>query len=133
MWPDKSNSKRLTQVVRKVVLLGFLGICSTTIFGADSWFDTYGRLGWKEEMLRLSNFAVYLEGASEMTGYVAFNWRTKAEREVMKKRVERSVKYLINVRKVSPKRIVIVDGGKRENSRIVLQPVDSRLPPPNFS
>ena len=40
----------------------------------DSWFDSYGKIGWTQEVARLRNFEKSLKSNPEMIGYVAFNW-----------------------------------------------------------
>lgn len=100
---------------------------------ADQWFDSYGKLPWAEEKLHLDNFAMHLKHNPDMTGYVAFYVGKNDNEADIQKRVDRAKKYLSHGRtKIDKERIIVVNAGKREETRTVLQPVLKANPPPNF-
>lgn len=123
----------LTICVIFAVALEIRPLTSAEVIARDSWFDEYGKIKWSDEVIRLRNFEVSLRANPEMVGYIAFNWSCAEEYAEMKRRAERSRKYLVGVRKIASDRIVIVEGGKRKKPRIVLQPFGRSGPPPDFS
>jgi hypothetical protein len=68
-----------------------------------------------------------------MIGYVAFYVGKNDKESDIQKRVIRAKNYLLHGRtKIGKERIVVVNAGKREETRTVLQPVLKTKPPPNF-
>jgi hypothetical protein len=100
---------------------------------ADQWFDSYGKVPWAEEKLHLDNFAMHLKDNPDMIGYVAFYVGKNDKEANTQKRVVRAKNYLLHGRtKIDKERIIVVNAGKREETRTVLQPVLKANPPPSF-
>jgi len=80
-------------------------------------FDEYGRIAWSDEKARLANAASTLQrGAADIVIFlVAYAGRYACVGEA-EKRNRRAKNYLVTKRKVSPNRIVLLDGGYQEES-----------------
>lgn len=100
---------------------------------ADSPFDSYKNISWKEETAHLDNFATYLHNNPEMIGYVVFSVGEKDSIRKVKNRINRAKNYLIKFRKVAKSRIIIIEGERLDESVTYLQPVERNLPKPNFN
>lgn len=118
-----------------LILIGLNGILfshSKETITIDGWFDSYGLIPWEEERLHLDNFAIYLERNSDSNGYIAFYVGEKDEAKEIEKRTARATNYLICERKIAKNRIIVVNAGKRQETKIVLQPVSKDKPTPDF-
>jgi hypothetical protein len=80
--------------------------------------DEYGNLSPSDERARLDNFAVELKNDPESVGYiVSYAGRRAVANEA---RAERARSYLIGKHEVGAGRVVIIDGGHREERTIEL-------------
>ena len=113
-----------------VITLGFPRIDTVT---ADGWFASYGDISWEEEQAWLGSFAIALNRDPDMIGYIGFRVGKKDTLKKVKARIYRAKSFLIDKFKVEKSRIVIVNGGKDDETIIILQPVLKELPPPVFS
>lgn len=85
-------------------------------------FDSYGRIAWIEEQARLSQLDLYLRKEPKMVGCMIFYWESRKDRDVMRRRIRRSYDYLTKKRRLEKNRLVIIDGGKNEFAKVILQP-----------
>lgn len=100
---------------------------------ATEYFDTYyGSISWEEERLRLDSLATYLTVHSDSISYIAFFVGEKDKLKNVEIRMKRAKKYLVNKRKISESRIIIVNAGKDDITRIILQPQKKNAPPMTF-
>jgi hypothetical protein len=82
--------------------------------------DRYGNIRFRDEQARLDNFAIELQNIPEMHGYIdcyggRVGWRGEA-----RARCERAKRYLTGHRGIAPDRIILVDGGYREDLSVGL-------------
>jgi hypothetical protein len=82
--------------------------------------DEYGDIPFSDEQARLDNFAIELQGDPTDKGYIDCYGGRKGYRGEAMARCERAKKYLVNRRRISADRVVLVDGGFRENLMVVL-------------
>ena len=113
-------------------LCGFL-LWPSAFTRADQWFDYYGKIPWEEERLRLDDFAMFLKRNPDMIGYMAFYVGESDSEAEIERHVIQAKNHIVRGRlKINKERIVIVNAGKRAETRFVLQPVLKTLPPPDF-
>lgn len=126
--------------MKDVVKIGLLFVCfsgclltlPSEFVRADQWFDSYGKLPWAEERLRLDNFAMFLRQNRDTIGYIAFYVGDCDSESDINTRVQRAKDYLVRDRKIDKVRIVVIHAGERKETKIVLHPVLKTLPPPSF-
>jgi len=128
---SRKNKKKITALF--LVVLAFCGVVSPESAKADGWYDSYGKIDWESEQAHLSNYAVYLQNKPEMIGYVAHIWTDKSDFDEMQRRAKRAKQFLITKFKINKNRIVIVNGGSRNESQTVLQPVRKGMKAPEFN
>ena len=105
--------------------------------GADknersSWFSTYGKVDLAEEEKRLDTFADKIKANGKTSrGYIVTydSCRERGEAAVF---AERAKKHLLDIRGIAGNRIIIIDGGQREEMTIELHVRPRRLPPPRI-
>ena len=90
-------------------------------------FDEYGNLSFSDEKARLDNFAIQLINEEKSWGYIIVYAGRKATLGEAQRRADRAKDYLVRVRKISPGKIVTVDGGHHEDLTVQLFVL-----PPNF-
>lgn len=98
----------------------------------DDYFDSYGRIEWIDEEIRLMNFEKYLIDNPNMTGYIGFHWSRGGGCREMKRRVTRARDFLLDRKRISSNRLVIIAGRESDDPLTILQPVGKDLPPPKF-
>ncbi len=125
----------------KILLLLVLVFISQNFYlsksSAWSYFDSYqSGISWQKQVAHLDNFAIHLKKNPDNIGYIGFYTKEKESFKEAKTRINRSVKYLTqNISsdlKVEKSRIVIIYGGKFDDSIIILQPIDKKSPPLNL-
>jgi hypothetical protein len=99
---------------------------------ADDWFDSYPRLRWVDETVRLRLLAPYLQRNPDKIAYISCHWTNEKDRIDMTRRLHRAGEYLVHILGISSDRIVVIIGGQREYSKTIIQPKDRGLPPPDF-
>lgn len=115
-----------------------IGLCGSLLWPsaftrADQWFDSYGKISWAEERARLDSFAKFLKEKPDMIGYMAFYvGESDSEAEIEKHVIQAQNHVVCGRLKIEKERIVIVNAGKRAETKFVLQPVLKTLPPPDF-
>jgi hypothetical protein len=121
---------------RLVFYLGMLFVL-TNLSGvytvhADEWFDSYSGLAWKEEVLRIENFGIFLSKRPRTLGYIAWCGENADQLRTMRLRATKARSYLVREFKLNASRIVLLDGGKCVNGITILQPVGQNEKPPAF-
>ena len=106
-------------------------------------FDSFGDVCCDAEKARLDNFAIALEHQPDSTGYIIFYGGThykypscSSKREALTQRgqsqarVARLKPYLVNLRGIDARHIVVIDGGYRETWTAELWIVPKGANPP---
>jgi hypothetical protein len=94
-----------------------------------SKIDEYGNILFSDEKARLDNFAIALQEASEMKGYIIAYGGRRARAGVAQERAERAKNYLVTKRQIDAGRVVIIDGGFREELTVELHLASDEHPP----
>ena len=100
------------------------------ICGYRSKFDEYGDIRFSDEKARLDNFAIQLENTPDHRGYLVVYAGRKAVVAEAQLRGNRAKDYLVNVRKIEPSRIIVIDGGHMENLTVQLWALPPAVEPP---
>lgn len=117
---------------------GFPAACQNstacTIFGAHPVLprqtDSYANVGIEEEHARLNDFADALRNEPGAQGYViAYAGRRERAGEAVK-RGQRARSFLVTERGIESERVVVVDGGYREELTVELYVVPTGAQPP---
>lgn len=83
-------------------------------------FDEYGDLSFAKEKERLDYFAEELKSVPGEAGYI-IEYRTKGKRKTRLTRAKRAKDYLVKVKSIDAKRILIVAGGYQKEFKIELR------------
>jgi hypothetical protein len=92
--------------------------------------DVYGDLLFDAEKTRLAGFARQLRKEPDAQGYIiVYGGKCSAETQAQE-RAERAKDWLINRHEIDASRIVIIDGGYRDNlmTEIFIGSIDASLP-----
>lgn len=93
-------------------------------------FDEYGNIEDEDEMARLDYFSIELSKEAAAIGYmIAYAGRRAHVNEALA-RLERAKDYLVKTRAISIDRILIIDGGYRDELTVELYVVPSGSNPP---
>jgi hypothetical protein len=83
-------------------------------------FDSYGDIDFEDEKARLDNFVIQLFNQETSTGYIfVYAGRRSYEGEAAE-RLLRAKDYLVKHRRMSPERIITIDGGYKEDLAVTL-------------
>jgi hypothetical protein len=96
-------------------------------------FDEYFNLSFGDEKARLDNFAIQWQQEPETQGYIiAYAGRKTRDGEALI-RADRSKNYLVNERSINSGRIILIDGGHREefSMELFIAPVGAQPPSPS--
>jgi hypothetical protein len=93
-------------------------------------FDQYGELDFNSERGRLDNFAVTLDRAGNLKGYIVVYAGKIACVDEARYRGNRARAYLINKRALAQARITVIDGGYRERFLVELFGLPQNAEPP---
>jgi hypothetical protein len=121
---------KFTQLLLVKSLVLVLLIANSVL--ADDWFDSYPRIKWIDETVRLRLLANYLGEHPGEIAYISCHWTNKGDRTDMERRLRRARKYLVQTLRISSDRVVIIVGGHRNFSKTIIQPKKLGLPPPEF-
>lgn len=90
-------------------------------------FDEYGDLSYSKEKERLDYFAKELTTVSDESGYI-IEYRTNRQSKKPMARAKRAKDYLVKVKGIDAKRIIVVNGGYQKRFKIELRlgPVKSK-------
>jgi hypothetical protein len=138
MIVDTTGVQGYSTLTATVEVVGLDGSCSnkascTTAIPAPpilEHFDEYGDISFEHEQARLDNYAVSLSNDPTMTGYFVCYGGRKGRRGEAAARCKRAKSYLVNHRDFDPDRIVLVDGGFREDLTVVLWMMPPGMKPP---
>jgi len=83
-------------------------------------FDEYSNISFKDEKARLDNLAIYLQREPDIKGYIIAYAGRRARSGEARARAERAKNYLVSERGINAERIVIMDGGHREELEVEL-------------
>jgi len=126
------NVKRfLTFGMLTAITLSF-GICFERRAGATEWFDSYPKIPWKVETIRLKNLNSFLQNNPETIGCIIYQWTSTDDQKEMRGRAERARRYLIDNLKVDQSRILLIDGKQQSESQTIMELVRKAFPPPTF-
>lgn len=95
-----------------------------------SMFDSYGRLSLNDERARLDNFANQLIHTKNGIGYIIIYGGRRVRIGEVQRRGESAKNYLLNRRQIAAKRIVLIDGGYRDEATTELWIIPQGLTPP---
>jgi hypothetical protein len=94
------------------------------------YFDTFGEIPINDVLARLDNYVIQLHNIPRFKGYVIFYDGRKTSSKKML-RYEQSIKrHLLKNRGLQPDRLVIIDGGYREEATFELFMLTRELSPP---
>ncbi len=95
-------------------------------------FDEYGDLDFRSETGRLDSFAIALNQATNVKGYIVVYAGRSACPNEARTRANRARSYLINKRGLKPTRIETIDGGYRESFLVELYALPQGADTPNI-
>lgn len=101
------------------------------VFGCG--FDEYGDIRFDDEKARLDNFAIELMNDPTAEGYLTCYGGRRGYEGEARRRCERAKDYVVTVRGLDAARVVLVDGGFREDLtvRLVIVPAGATPPAPS--
>ena len=92
--------------------------------------DEYGDINFEDEKARLDYFVIELLNNPRARGYITVYGGRRARPNEARLRAVRAKTYLVMRRGIDARRIVIVDGGYREELTVVLHVVPAGVAPP---
>jgi hypothetical protein len=95
--------------------------------------DEYSRLRTKDENARLDNLAIELQNDPTTQAYLFVYGGRRSRRGDQKKAVDRAKTYLVKTRGIDSTRLVVADGGYREEAATELWIVPTGALPPDAS
>jgi hypothetical protein len=93
-------------------------------------FDRYGKLRFRDEKARLRNFAIELRNEPGSQGYIIVYARHDDNAGAAINRAKRAKDFLVNDEAIEVGRIIIIDGGAREEPTVELYVVPTGALPP---
>jgi hypothetical protein len=99
----------------------------------DRLFDTYGNIPFNAEKARLDNLAIQLQNEPGAQGYIIAYAGRRARVGQAKARLTRAKNYLIEPHGIRADRLVLIDGGHRENLEVELWIIPTGATPPTAS
>lgn len=96
-------------------------------------FDEYGDIGLKDEQARLSQFAAELKNTPASQGYVIAYGGRRSRAGGARSRGARAKSYLVRRQGLDVRRIVVIDGGLREETTVELFLTPAGAEPPSPS
>lgn len=92
--------------------------------------DEYGAIPFKDETARLDSFAAELVNDPTAEGYLLCYGGRRGASGAAQRRCERARGYLVSARGIDLRRLVVVDGGFREQAAVELWLTPSGSTPP---
>ena len=101
-------------------------------------FDEFGDINCEDEMARLDSFAVQLQNEPAAKGVLIFYGGRRFRGRLPKQgeagaRAARMKPYLVERRRISSERVIVIDGGYREEFQVVLWVIPAEMTPPEPS
>lgn len=98
-------------------------------------FDEFGDINCEDEMARLDNFATQLQNEPAAKGVVIFYGGRRFRGRLPKQgeaaaRAARMKPYLVERRGISAERVIVIDGGYREEFQVDLWVIPADVTPP---
>lgn len=93
-------------------------------------FDEFARLPREDENARLDNFAIQVLSREEWVGYIIAYAGKRTHNGEADVSLARARKYLVEKRKLHPNKIVVIDGGHREEFQMELYVLPFGTDPP---
>jgi hypothetical protein len=93
-------------------------------------FDEYGDINLESERARLDNYAIGLQDDPTMNGYIVCYGGRRGRRGEAMARCERAKKYLAGYRRIEAARLILIDGGFREQLTVALWIMPPDVKPP---
>ena len=90
---------------------------------ADSLFDQYGAIRWKDEKARLDNFAIQLQQDEKLVGYILVFDAVGGCAGEAQARAIRAKRYVVEHRGISWDRVIWRREGYMDGISTILQPV----------
>ncbi|HEX8147001.1 MAG TPA: hypothetical protein VF591_07465 [Pyrinomonadaceae bacterium] len=130
-----------SQTVEVTVEVGGLsGSCAGSVsytlppvIGCGRPYDEYGNVSFEDEQARLDNYAIGLSEDPTAEGHLTCYGGRKGRAGEAERRCVRAKKYLVETRGLEASRLLIVDGGFREELTVVLWLVPAGAQPPQPS
>jgi len=118
-----------------VAVAGFLVLACISVtaaqqHGAPTKFDSYVHLPTDDEAARLDAFAEALRNQSQLRGYLIGYNQTNIAPGIFLRRLYGDQRYLVEMRGLDSKQIVVIEGGYRETFTIELWLVPNDSTPP---
>ncbi len=119
-------------LVRPILCCCCLILTLTQNLSAESWrisayvdsvrkFDEYGNIPFRDEKARLDNLAFYmLRDEPNFIAYIVAYGGRRSCRNEAQLRANRAKNYLVSRRGISAERVIIIDGGYREELTVEL-------------
>lgn len=124
-----------------VSVSGISTVCLTSATGSVSVLQTgptcglpldqYGDIRFEDEKARLDNFAIQLFNDKGATGYILVYAGKQTYESEPAERLLRAKNYLVRIRKMDPARIIIIDGGYRQEYSVTLIIAPAGADPPS--
>lgn len=92
--------------------------------------DEYGNIRWVDERARLDNFAIELMNSPTWLGHITCYGGRVGRRGEALRRCERARNYVTGYRGLDASRVIILDGGYREDLTVVLWIIPPGVTPP---
>jgi hypothetical protein len=124
---------------RSVNAAAILLVLAFSLAGASSQhprkFDEFGDINCEDEMARLDNFAIQLQNEPATRGIMIFYGGRRFRGRLPKQgeaaaRAARIKPYLVERRGVSSERVIVIDGGYREEFQVDLWVIPAGVTPP---
>jgi hypothetical protein len=101
-------------------------------------FDEFGDINCEDEMARLDNFAIQLQNDPAAKGVMVFYGGRRFRGRLPKQgeaaaRAARMKPYLVERRRISSERVIVIDGGYREEFQVDLWVIPADIAPPEPS
>lgn len=125
-------------ITGSVEVIGLSETCPNTASGTTPIIDVfcgrsldeYGDLTFGDEKARLDNLVAEMQNNPAAQGYIIAYGGRRGRASEARRRADRAKEYIVNQRGIEADRIVIIDGGFREEMTIVLYIVPAGAVPP---
>jgi hypothetical protein len=94
-------------------------------------FDEFARLPREDENARLDNFAIQVLSREDWVGYIIAYAGKRTYNQEAETSLARARKYLVEKRKLHPNKIMVIDGGHREEFQMDLYVLPLGMRPPD--
>jgi hypothetical protein len=127
----------LRKIVKSAAIVLVLAF-SLTSAASDKFrvFDEFGDINCEDEMARLDSFAVQLQNQPNAKGVIIFYGGRRFRGRLPKQgeaaaRAARMKPYLVGRRSIQSERVIMIDGGYREEFQVELWVIPADVTPPS--